>query len=449
MVRQYGEQSQGWEDPLREVSAGELRAFAVLVKPASGDCNLECGYCFYHGRPTDPYRHERRHRMRSETLTTFLRQYMPIAGPNPSFGWQGGEPTLMGLGFFRQVVRLQQRFGLSGQVVGNGLQTNALLIDQEWARFLAQYHFLVGVSLDGPQELHDHYRYDAAGHGSWRRVMGAIEALRQQEVAFNILAVVNDLTSQRPREIYHFFREQGFDFMQFIPCVERDPQSGDIAPFSVTPQQYGDFLCELFDLWWNDGEPEASLRTFENVLAAYLGQELESCEHRERCGSYVVIEYNGDVYPCDFFVAKRWRLGNLMEAPLAQIVRSAKAESFNRIKEGPYAECDTCPWDFICHHGCSRFRLGPEGRFGQHHILCPALKQFHAYTDSRFRELAVRVRLKRTRAAIASGVRVRRNDPCPCGSGLKYKQCCGRVKATALGGREEGDGHTDGRRPLI
>ena len=258
--------------------------------------------------------------------------------------------------------------------------------------------------------------------------MDAIGLLRQYGVAFNILAVVNDPTAQRPAEIYGFFREQGFDFLQFIPCVERDPWSGEIAPFSVAPQQYGDFLCELFDLWWNDGEPEASLRTFENVLAAYLGQEPESCEHSERCGSYVVIEYNGDVYPCDFFVTEEWRLGNLLETPLAQIVNSSRAEEFSRIKEGPYAECEACPWDFICHHGCSRFRLGSDGRFGQHHYLCPPLKKFYAYADQRFRELAARIRLKRTRAVIASGLRVGRNAPCPCGSGLKYKQCCGRVK---------------------
>jgi len=423
-----GRGDQGWEDPLRKPSASGLRAFSVLVKPVSADCNLECGYCFYHGRPTDPYRGSERHLMSPEVLTAFLRQYMPLAGPNPSFGWQGGEPTLAGLDFFRQVVGLQQRFGVSGQVVGNGLQTNGLLIDREWARFLAQYNFLVGVSLDGPQEIHDRYRYHAAGHGSWQRVMEAVELLRQYEVAFNILTVVNRLTAQGPAEIYGFFREQGFNFLQFIPCVERDPESGEMAPFSVTPQQYGDFLCELFDLWWNGGEPEASVRTFENVLAAYLGQGGELCEHRERCGSYVVIEYNGDVYPCDFFVAEEWRLGNLLQTPVAQLVKSARAEEFSRIKAGPYAECEACSWDFICHHGCPRFRLGSDGRFGQHHYLCPALKPFYAHADGRFRELAARIRLERTRAAIASGLRVGRNDPCPCGSGLKYKQCCGNIR---------------------
>ena len=364
--------------------------------------------------------------MSPEVLESFLRQYMSLAGSNPSFGWQGGEPTLAGLDFFRQVVRLQQRFGVSGQVVGNGLQTNGLLIDREWAQFLAQYNFLVGISLDGPRELHDHYRRNAAGQGSWQRVMDSIELLRQRNVAFNILSVVNHLTAQSPADIYGFFREQGFDFVQFIPCVERDPQSGELTPFSVTPQQWGDFLCELFDAWWHGGEPEISLRTFENTLAAYLGQEPESCEHRDRCDSYVVIEYNGDVYPCDFFVTVEWRLGNLLKTPLSQIVRHPKVREFSRAKAQSYAECEGCPWDFICHHGCSRFRLGPDGHFGQHHTLCPALKQFYAYTDQRFRVLAVRVRLQRCRAAIASGVRVRRNDPCPCGSGLKYKQCCRR-----------------------
>ena len=423
--------------PLREPSAGGLCSFSVLVKPASADCNLECAYCFYHGRSTDPYRSRGRHLMSPKVLRAFLRQYMLLAGPTPSFGWQGGEPTLAGLDFFRQVVKLQQRFGVSGQAVGNGLQTNGLLINPEWAHFLAQYNFLVGVSLDGPREVHNHYRYNAAGHGSWQRVMGALGLLHQYGVAFNILAVINNLTAQRPADIYSFFREQGFDFLQFIPCVERDPQSGEMAPFSVTPQQYGDFLCELFDLWWNDGEPEASIRTFENLLAPYLGQDGESCEHRERCGSYVVIEYNGDVYPCDFFVSKEWWLGNLLDTPLSQIIKSARAEEFSRVKEGPYAECEACPWDFICHHGCPRYRLGADGRFGQYHYLCSALKQFYTHADGRFRELATRIRLERTRTAMASGVRVARNDPCPCGSGLKYKQCCGGVRINTLRRRNQ------------
>jgi uncharacterized protein len=289
----------------------------------------------------------------------------------------------------------------------------------------------VGISLDGPQELHDHYRRNAAGQGSWQRVMDVIELLRQHRVAFNILAVVNDVTAQRPDEIYRFFREQGFDFVQFIPCVERDPRSGEVASFSVTPQRWGDFLCKLFDLWWNGGEPQVSLRTFENVLAAYLGQDPESCEHGSRCDSYVVIEYNGDVYPCDFFVAEEWRLGNLLETPLEQIVGTPRAMGFSSIKAREYIECDACQWDFICHHGCSRFRLTADGRFGQHHYFCPALKQFHAYTEQRFRELAARIRRQRTQAAIASGTRVRRNDPCPCRSGLKYKQCCGGRQVSA------------------
>jgi uncharacterized protein len=421
-------------DSTTEQVAGARRPFSVLVKPVSADCNLRCAYCFYHDRPTDPYRGRGRHLMSLEILEALLRQYMPLAGANPSFGWQGGEPTLAGLDFFRHVVRLQQRFGVSGQVVGNGLQTNGLLIDREWAQFLAQYSFLVGVSLDGPREMHDHFRGNAAGRGSWQRVMATIEMLRRHEVAFNILAVVNRLTAEKPVEIYSFFREQGFDFMQFIPCVERDPQSGKLAPFAVTPQQWGDFLCALFDIWWNDGEPEASLRTFDNVLAAYLGEAPASCEHAVRCNSYVVVEYNGDVYPCDFFVAEEWWLGNLLETPLAQIIQTSRADEFSRIKEGPYPECDACSWDFICHHGCSRFRVMPEGLFGQQHALCAALKQFHAHTEGRFRELAARMRLQRTRATIASGVRVRRNDPCPCGSGLKYKQCCGSSRAGGSSG---------------
>jgi uncharacterized protein len=414
------------QDRVREPSLREPRPFSVLVKPVSAACNLRCTYCFYHGRSSDPYRSQTHRLMSEEVLQSFLRQYMPLAGRNPSFGWQGGEPTMAGLDFFRQVVHLQQRFGVSGQMVGNGLQTNGLLIDEEWAQVLAQYSFLVGISLDGPRELHDHYRQDAAGQGSWQRVMEAIELLRQRDVAFNVLSVVNDVTARHPELIYRFFRDQGYGFAQFIPCVERDRQNGAILPFSVTPEQWGDFLCGLFDTWWNGGEPEISLRTFENVLAAYLGQDPESCEHGRRCDSYVVVEYNGDVYPCDFFVTEDWRLGNLLDTPLEQIRRVPRARAFGDIKARNYSDCASCRWDFICHHGCSRFRTCAVGRFGEHHYFCSALKQFYSHSEERFRELAARIRRQRTQSAIASGVRVRRNGPCPCGSGLKYKQCCGR-----------------------
>ena len=423
------------QSPPSQVPQGS--GIGLLVKPVSADCNLTCEYCFYH-RSTDPYSSAPRHRMSDEVLEAFISQYMRLAGPNASIGWQGGEPLMAGIDFFKKAIEFQKKYGFSGQTVGNGMQTNATLVTPELARLFQEYNFLAGVSLDGPKELHDHYRRTALGKPSYDRVMRAIDILREHRAEFNILSVVNNVTGDHADEIYDFLATNGFDFMQFIPCVEVDPRTGDLARFSVGSEQYGKFLCRIFDKWYGGGQPTTSVRFFENVLMVYAGVRPEVCEFHDTCGRYVVIEHNGDVYPCDFFVEDRWYLGNLLETPLAEIASSAKARFFASQKQRQRPECNDCEWHHICRRGCPRRRYVLNERFEDPFYLCEGYKQFFAHADSRFRKLAEVVAKRQeeerrsaeeraARLAATSPAQTRqpgRNEPCPCGSGKKYKKCC-------------------------
>jgi len=367
--------------------------------------------------------------MSPQVLEALVKQGMRLNRHQATFGWQGGEPTLAGLDFFRKVVELEQRYGFSGQVVGNGLQTNGLLLDASWARFLRQYNFLVGVSLDGPAPYHDAYRTSLRGAPSHERVVAALRLLAQYGVAFNILAVVNRLTAQHGAEIYDYFLSQGWSYMQFIPCVERDPATGRLADFSVEPERFGDFLCAVFDRWYNGGNPQASVRDFEAILAAYLGQEAPLCSYQRECGSYLVVEYNGDVYPCDFMVDRGHYLGNLLETPLENLFASEGLKRFAARKATPRPECRDCLWLPYCHQGCPRF----VGLDGPGHYLCRAYRLFFAHSHESFMRLRERILRERSlalaEASTSPGRAVGRNDPCPCGSGKKFKACCGRREA--------------------
>jgi uncharacterized protein len=398
---------------------------SILVKPASADCNLHCTYCFYHDRPTDPYLEVKgRHIMDDATLQVLIREGMRLMPQVATFGWQGGEPTLTGIDFFQRVVQYQQQFGRSGQSVCNGVQTNATLIDDQWAELFAHYNFLLGVSLDGPKHWHDHYRIAVNGHGSYDRVMDSIEILRRHRAEFNILTVVNHITGDYADEIFGFMIEHDFGYLQFIPCVERDPATGQLTDFSVRPQQFGDFMCRIFDLWYNDGQPETSVRLFDNLLLAYAGHGPQVCQFQEECGDYVVVEYNGDVYPCDFYVRKHLYLGNLHQQPLDEMARCETAVAFRKRKRSGDPACDACPWRHICNHGCPLMR---DNNPSEHtNYLCSAYQQIFAYADRRLEQLSARIPPPPPPVQEPPGERVGRNDPCPCGSGVKYKKCCGR-----------------------
>jgi uncharacterized protein len=361
-------------------------ALSLLIKPVSADCNMQCAYCFYR-RPGDPYRSDSQHLMDDATLRTMISGYMrSAAGRGASFGWQGGEPLLAGIDFFRRVVAYQQRYGLSGQMVSNNLQTNGLLLDEKWAEFFRQYNFFIGVSLDGPEEDHDRYRHSGSGESGFRQTMRGLRILRDNRVDFSILTVVNAATAKKPAELFDFFIRNGFTRLQFIPCVEWDRDTGQMQGFSVSVEDYRDFLCTLFDAWYNNGRPVASVRLFENILALFMGVEPEICAYKKRCGSYVVIEYNGDVYPCDFFVEEQWLLGNVRETSVGDLMKKRKRREFNGRKMAQSPGCNNCEWNFICHFGCQHYR-SPAGE----NYLCNAYREFFRYTRQRFCALTERV----------------------------------------------------------
>ncbi len=410
------------------------KQFSLLIKPASADCNLSCKYCFYYQRSNDPYNFRERHRMSDDVLKSMVSQYLSLAGKYTSFGWQGGEPLLMGVSFFRRVVEFQQMYGYSGQFVGNNVQTNTTLITPDLARLFHDYNFLLGVSLDGPEEHHDRYRRYPSGRGSFHRIMQNTQILNEHQAEFNILAVVNNITAKIPDETYSFFVESGFYYLQYIPVVEFDKKTGQLLDYSVNASDYGDFLCRLFDLWYNNAQPMASIRIFENIAAMYLGVPSEACVYRDECGTYAVVEYNGDVFPCDFFVQEQWRLGNLLETPLKDIITGPKVQEFNRRKSLEHPDCQECEWHSICRCGCPH-SWDPSGN----DYLCSSYKQFFAHSESRFKTLAEKLKaegaLERMQAQQQGTLEpvttnddvwksVRRNDPCPCGSGKKYKKCC-------------------------
>ena len=404
---------------------------SVLVKPASADCNLACPYCFYSPK-SKLYPETKRHVMSDAVLEAMIRQLMPLAGPSASFGWQGGEPTLMGLAFFQKAVELQAKHARPGQAISNCLQTNAILLDAPWAEFLRRYSFLLGVSLDGPKEVHDHFRVNAAGVGSYDRVMDRIRLLRSRGVEFNILTLLNSRNSVRPAESYQFFVSQGLKYLQFIPCIERDLATGGLTDYSVTSEAYGQFLCETFDEWVRPGRPNVFVRLFDAFLITHVTGETPYCGFARDCGSYVVIEHNGDVYPCDFFVEPEWRLGNVMQTPLEQIVACPKAEEFRSLKQRLAPECLACEWRGLCHGGCLKERITLGGKAEALNHYCSAYKRFFAHSREGFaklKELVLkeqrdreerRARFPRQQSARGIG----RNDPCPCGSGKKYKNCC-------------------------
>jgi len=407
----------------------------VLVKPAGPDCNLACDYCFYLPKG-HLFPESAEHRMRPTVLEETIRQVMQDGAPQVVFSWQGGEPTLMGVEFFERVIELEKRYGQDGQVVGNGLQTNGMLIDDRWASLLREGRFLVGLSLDGPEHVHDHFRKARGGQPTWNRVVSAARRLAEAEVEVNALAVVTEYSARSPREIYHFFKDLNLCQMQFIPCLERAVEDSDSpAPFSVGPEQFGEFLCTLFDCWREDfkeGEPTTFVRWFDSVFATYVNVPPPECTLLEECGSYLVVEHNGDVFCCDFFVDAAHRLGNVRQHSLRELLNSPQQAEFGRRKARLAPQCRDCPWLEHCRGGCPKERWGSNDQ-PYPSRLCRAYQMFFEHADSWYQEQAcawLQAQARQIAAPVGvapeSASRIGRNDPCPCGSGFKYKRCCGR-----------------------
>lgn len=383
---------------------------SLLIKPAGPDCNLACRYCFYLQK--SELFAKGAHRMTEAVLRELVQQAMQQSGSSVNFGWQGGEPMLMGMNFFQRAVQYQSHFGRPGQVVGNGLQTNGILVDKDWAAFLAEAKFLVGLSLDGPEEIHDHYRLYANGSASWQRVLQSRDLLLQAGVAVNALIVVNDYSVQFPAEIYDFHKKTGLTYMQFIPCTE--PQAS-----AVPVERYGAFLCKLLDLWLADfrfGKPTTHIRWFDSLFYTWVDLPAPECTLLPECGNYLVVEHNGDVYSCDFYVESQWRLGNVLQHRLHDLLNSDLQTEFGSRKKQRPEKCDVCPWLRHCFGGCPRERQSTS--------LCRAYEIFFAHAHAKFSKLAHDWQKERQSAAAYVNSDIKRNDPCPCGSGRKYKNCC-------------------------
>lgn len=352
------------------------RISSLLIKPASAVCNLDCAYCFYLDRELDPYKDMPARRMSLETLERMVDSYLFYSYPNSVFAFQGGEPTLAGLPFFRKLVEFQQRFGRNGQAVSNALQTNGMVIDDAWCELFKSYNWLIGISIDGPEEIHDRYRLNKGGKPTWARVMESIRSMRKHQVEFNVLCVLSQANVEKPREIYKFFRSAGIEYMQFIPLSDFDSE-GKPYPFTITPEQYGRFMCEIFDLWWPERR-KVRVRYFDNVAEALAGQRPGACTMHETCDSYVVVEYNGDVYPCDFFVSSEWKLGNLNLDSWPEIARRQKRFAFAANKTLPHPACQACEYQSICKGGCPKHRHDPRRNFGDLDYFCGAYKMMFA-----------------------------------------------------------------------
>ena len=349
---------------------------SVLIKPAGPDCNLRCTYCFYRQK-AGLFPESKEHRMKDSTLENLVAQAMEAGQDLAMFSWQGGEPTLMGLDFFRKVVQLQGEHMRPGQIVTNALQTNGILLDRRWAEFLREYNFLVGVSIDGPAGIHDHYRKDANNSGTHARVLQNIRMLIEEGVEVNTLTLVNERNAREPDRVYDFLLNSGVKYFQFIPCVEPGPNS-QATFYSVSPESYGDFLCALFDRWM-DSPMDVSVRDFDELMNVYNGQPVNSCIFQERCGGYFLIEHTGDVFPCDFFVLPKWKLGNLNEISLGELKSSPKLQEFGDSKTIISDDCKDCEWLRMCYGGCLKHR-------GVLHLdrsyFCESYKRLFAHSKS-------------------------------------------------------------------
>ena len=367
-----------------------MQPFTLLIKPSGSDCNVDCSYCFYKERAAEIG--TGRQRMSLEVLEKLVKDYMRLKFPLAGFAWQGGEPTLMGLDFYKRTVELQKQYGSPGQEVGNSLQTNAILLDDAWCEFLAANNFLVGVSIDGPKEFHDYYRVDHAGGGTFDKVMRAVNNCKKHGVEFNTLTLLNAKNVEHPEIVFDFLVDLGTTYLQFIPCVELDPKTGEVADFSITPAQYGEFLCRVFDRWYEYGPDKLSIRDFDSFLSYYLGGRHTICTFDRQCSQYIVIEHTGDAYCCDFFVEPKWHLGNIMDTPIEQLAASAKKRKFARAKTNLCSKCMVCRHLAICRGGCMKDRAPfDKDNYGCESYFCDAYKRFFDYTGPRFMQIAADV----------------------------------------------------------
>ena len=378
----------------------------VMLKPAGAHCNLACKYCYYLEK-NNLYQNSHRHLMSDEMLEQFTREYIEAQTmPQVLFTWHGGEPLMRSIDFYKKALALQKKYA-HGKQIDNVIQTNGTLLTDEWCEFFAKNHWLVGISIDGPQEYHDHYRVTPAGKPSWEKVMQGISLLKKHRVEWNAMAVVNAYNAEHPLEFYHFFRDNGCQYLQFTPIVERltehedgrtlaslaDDREIPLADASVTPQQWGNFLCTIFDDWVRHDVGKMFVEIFDCTLANWMGVLPGICAYSKECGHAGVMEHNGDVYSCDHFVFPEYKLGNIKDQSLIDMLYGEKQQAFSRLKHTSLPrQCKECDMEFACHGECpkNRFEKDKYGEPGLNY-LCQGYYQYYShvapYMDFMKREL--------------------------------------------------------------
>ena len=425
--------------------------FHVLAKPTGAICNLACSYCFFLDKellyPGSPFR------MSDEVLENYIRQL--IEGhrmPQVTVAWQGGEPTLMGLDFYRRAIELQNKYRKPGMTFENTMQTNGTLLNDEWCAFFKENNFLIGISIDGPRELHDAYRVNKGGAGTFDQVMRGLRLLQKHGVEYNVLTTVNRLNADYPLEVYRFHRDVvGTDWIQFIPIVERLDDQGlalyqdgtTVSDRSVQPEQFGRFLTAIFDEWVQNDVGQVYVQTFEAAARNWMGLTSGMCVFNETCGLGFAIEHNGDLYSCDHYVEPNYRLGNIADIDMIELVGSDRQRKFGQDKlDSLPPQCLNCEVRFACHGECpkNRFTTTADGDPGLNY-LCAGWYNFFKHIDHPMKIMASLMRAGRPAAGVmailaqeaaeleAFAAQAGRNAPCPCGSGLKTKQCHGRKRA--------------------
>lgn len=378
----------------------------VMLKPAGAHCNLACKYCYYLEK-NNLYQNSHRHLMSDKMLEQFTREYIEAQTmPQVLFTWHGGEPLMRSIDFYKKALALQKKYA-HGKQIDNVIQTNGTLLTDEWCEFFAKNHWLVGISVDGPQEYHDHYRVTPDGKPSWEKVMQGISLLKKHRVEWNAMAVVNAYNAEHPLEFYHFFRDNGCQYLQFTPIVERltehedgrtlaslaDDREIPLADASVTPQQWGNFLCTIFDDWVRHDVGKTFVEIFDCTLANWMGVLPGICAYSKECGHAGVMEHNGDVYSCDHFVFPEYKLGNIREQSLIDMLYGEKQQAFSRLKHTSLPrQCKECDMEFACHGECpkNRFEKDKYGEPGLNY-LCQGYYQYYThvapYMDFMKREL--------------------------------------------------------------
>jgi uncharacterized protein len=431
------------------------RPFSILTKPTGAVCNLDCKYCFFLVKedlyPGSSFR------MTDEVAESYIRQvFESQAGSEVTVAWQGGEPTLMGLDFFRRSIDLEKRYQKPGTTILNTMQTNGVLLNEEWCEFFRQNRFLIGLSLDGPRAMHDTYRVDKGGQPTFEKVMRAARLMQQHKVEFNILTTVNSANAGHSVEVYRFLRDDvGTQFIQLIPIVERMNEKGEVGnqegnqvtDRSVTAEQWGSFLIGIFDEWVLRDVGKVYVQMFDAALASWVGAPPAMCILAEKCGDALALEHNGDLYSCDHFVEPKYLLGNIQSQPLVQLVASAPQRKFGDDKLDTLPRyCRECDVRFACHGECpkNRFILTPDGDPGLNY-LCAGYMAFFKHINrpmkmmadmlrhGRFADEVMPILVAEDARHIEAAGRASRNDPCPCGSGRKVKLCHGSPGHQATG----------------